>query len=115
MRQASPPSGRSLAGIAGSNPARGMDVVSVGCYRGLCDGLITRPEESYRVFVCVCVCVSGCDREASTTTRPGTLRGLSYYKKGRLRESYETRYIYLPEGHKQLKQYLHEVSPLCQA
>jgi hypothetical protein len=23
---------------------------------GLCDGLITRPEESYRVSVCVCVC-----------------------------------------------------------
>jgi hypothetical protein len=22
--------------------------------RGLCDGLITRPEESYRVSVCVC-------------------------------------------------------------
>jgi len=26
--------------------------------RGLCDGLITRPEESYRVCVCVCVSVS---------------------------------------------------------
>ena len=25
--------------------------------RGLCDGLITRPEESYSVCVCVCVCV----------------------------------------------------------
>ena len=25
--------------------------------RGLCDGRITRPEESYRVCVCVCVCV----------------------------------------------------------
>ena len=30
--------------------------------RGLCVGLITRTEESYRV--CVCVCVSECDREA---------------------------------------------------
>jgi hypothetical protein len=36
--------------------------------KGLCLGLITRPEESYRlcvgvgvcVFVCVCVCVGGC-------------------------------------------------------
>jgi hypothetical protein len=28
--------------------------------RGLCDGLITCPEESYRVW-----CVSECDREAS--------------------------------------------------
>jgi len=38
--------------------------VSCGCCglsgRGICDGLITRPEESYRVRVCVCVC----DREA---------------------------------------------------
>jgi len=40
--------GRSLAGIAGSNSAGGMDV-SCECYvfsgRGLCVGLITRPEE----------------------------------------------------------------------
>jgi hypothetical protein len=44
-------------------PARGMDVCllrlyvvlsCVGKYRGLCDGLITRPEESYRVSNCVC-------------------------------------------------------------
>jgi hypothetical protein len=44
------------------NPARGMDVCLLCLYvvlscvgRGLCDGLITRPEESYRVSVCVCV------------------------------------------------------------
>jgi hypothetical protein len=54
--------GRSLAGIAGSNPLGGMDVclfVMVVCcqVRGLCDGPITRPQESYRVCVCVCVCV----------------------------------------------------------
>ena len=46
--------GCSLAGIAGSNPAGGMDVslVNVVCCtgRGLCDGLITRSEESYRLF-----------------------------------------------------------------
>jgi hypothetical protein len=46
--------GRSLVGIAGSNPADGMDVcVSCECCvlsgRGLCVWLITRPEESYRV------------------------------------------------------------------
>ena len=44
--------GRSLAGIVGSNPAGGMDV-SVECCvlsgRDLCDGLITRPEKSYRL------------------------------------------------------------------
>jgi hypothetical protein len=49
-----------VAGIAGSNSARGMDVCLLCLYvvlscvgRGLCDGLITRPEESYRVSVCV--------------------------------------------------------------
>jgi hypothetical protein len=39
-----------------------------GCYvwsgRGLCVGLITRPEESYRV------CVSECEHEASKLRRP---------------------------------------------
>jgi hypothetical protein len=46
--------GRLVAGIAGSCPARGMDVCLLCLYvvlscvgRGLCDGLITRPEESY--------------------------------------------------------------------
>jgi hypothetical protein len=33
---------------------------SVLSVRGLCDGLITRPEESYRVCVCMCVCVCVC-------------------------------------------------------
>jgi hypothetical protein len=47
-----------VAGVAGSNPARGMDVCLLCLYvvlfcvgRGLCDGLITGPEESYRVSV----------------------------------------------------------------
>jgi len=53
--------GRSLAGMAGSNPSGGIDVsylVDVVCcqVRSLCDGLIPRPEESYRVCVCVRVC-----------------------------------------------------------
>jgi len=58
--------GRSLTVIAGSNPARGMDVchlcVCVFCVlsvRGLCVGLIIRPEESYGDVV------SKCDRESS--------------------------------------------------
>jgi hypothetical protein len=46
--------GGSFVGIAGSNPAGGMMSVSCECCvlsdRGLCDGLITRPEESYRVW-----------------------------------------------------------------
>jgi hypothetical protein len=47
--------GRSLAGIVGSNTAGGMDVylLWVLCFvkdGGLCDELITRSEESYRVW-----------------------------------------------------------------
>jgi hypothetical protein len=64
--------GRSLAGITGSNPAGGM-VVCLLCVlsgTGLCFGLITRPEESYRVW-----CVSECDREASIMRRPWPNRG----------------------------------------
>jgi hypothetical protein len=45
-----------VAGVAGSNPAEGMDVCLLCLYvvlscvgRGLCDGLVTRPEESYRM------------------------------------------------------------------
>jgi hypothetical protein len=46
-----------IIGIAGSNPAEGMDIrlLFVVCFvgSGVCDGLITCPEESYRVCVCV--------------------------------------------------------------
>jgi hypothetical protein len=47
--------GRSLAGIAGSNPAGGMNVGLFWVLSGtcLCDGPIIRPEESYPVW-CVC-------------------------------------------------------------
>jgi hypothetical protein len=53
--------GQSLAGNAGSNPARGrgcLSLVSVVCLSGtgLYVGLIARPVESYQVCVCVCVC-----------------------------------------------------------
>ena len=46
------------------SPGAWMSVCCECCVlsgRGLCVGLITRPEESYRpcVCVCVCVCVSG--------------------------------------------------------
>jgi hypothetical protein len=45
--------GRSLAGNAGSNHAASMDVWVLRVFvlpgRGLCVGLITCPEESYRV------------------------------------------------------------------
>ena len=46
--------GRLLAGNAGSNHVGGMDVSCEHCVlsdSGLGDGLVTRPEESYRVIV----------------------------------------------------------------
>jgi hypothetical protein len=53
-----------LLGLWVRIPPRAWMSVSCGCCvlsgRGFCDGLITRPEESYRVW-CVCVC----DRETS--------------------------------------------------
>jgi hypothetical protein len=55
--------GRSFAGIAVSNSARGMDVCCECCVlsgRGLYVRLITPPGESYQVYVCVCMCVCVC-------------------------------------------------------
>jgi hypothetical protein len=46
--------GISFAGTVGSNPAGGMDVCLCECCvssgTGFSDGLITRPEKSYRVL-----------------------------------------------------------------
>ena len=54
--------GHSHAGIAGSNTAGDMTVaVNVLSGRGLCDGPITLPEESYQVCVCVSLSVIGCN------------------------------------------------------
>ena len=59
---------RSLAGIAGSNPIKGMDVrllcslCVIG--GGLCDEIIARPEESYRLW-----CVVACDLESDRFLR----------------------------------------------
>jgi hypothetical protein len=59
--------GRSFAGIAGLNPAGAWMSVSCECCvlsgRGLCVGLITSPEKSYRYGV------SECDCEASIMRR----------------------------------------------
>ena len=48
---------RSPAEIVGSNLTGGMDVCCVCCVllgRGVCDELITRPEESYRLWCVMC-------------------------------------------------------------
>ena len=53
--------GHSLPGVAGSNPAGCMGVYCECCVfagRGIFDGPIPRPEESYRVYVCVCFSLS---------------------------------------------------------
>ena len=47
------PSGRSVDAFVGSNPAGDMDVSCECCVlsgKGVCVGLITHPEESYRVW-----------------------------------------------------------------
>ena len=55
--------GRSLAEIVGSNPTGAWIFACCECSvlsgRGLCDELIARPEEPYRMCVCVCECVCG--------------------------------------------------------
>jgi hypothetical protein len=63
--------GRSLTGVAGSNPAGGMDMdVSCECCvfsgRGLCVGLITHPEKSSECGMS--------DRKASTKRMPWATR-----------------------------------------
>jgi len=65
---------RLISIIAGSNPAEGMDVrllcLSCRVGSGLCDGLITRSEDSYPW--CVCVCIIVCDIETSRMRCPRT-------------------------------------------
>jgi len=58
-----------MAGNVASNPAGGTSF----CFecralsgRGLCDGPITRPEESYRVCVCVSLSVTRCNSNTRT-------------------------------------------------
>jgi hypothetical protein len=72
---------RTLAGIPGSNPVGGFGslclVIVVCCQvRGLCDGLITPPEEPYRLW-----CVMVCHLETSGMRRPWPALGLLHQKK----------------------------------
>jgi len=74
---------RSPAEIVGSNPAGGI-VVSCECYglsgRGVCVGLITRQEESYRLWSVVM-----CDLETSCMRGPWPAAGLLRQKKEKRR------------------------------
>jgi hypothetical protein len=55
-----------------------LSVVSVVCLsgKGLCDGLITRPEESYRLL-CVLVCDLGTSRMRRLKTRKWVVKASS--------------------------------------
>jgi hypothetical protein len=60
-----------LLGLWARIPPGAWLTVCCECYvLGLCDGLITRSDESYRVW-----CVVVCDREASIMRRPWSTRG----------------------------------------
>jgi len=65
--------GRSPAAIVGSNPTQGLDVYVMWVLSGrdLCDGLIIRSEESYRLWRVVV-----CDHETSQVRRLKAARGL---------------------------------------
>jgi len=66
--------GRWPAEIVGSKPTGSIDVCCECCVlsgRGLCDEMITRPEESYRLW-----CVVVCDLETPCLRRPWPTGGL---------------------------------------
>ena len=67
--------GRSLAGVAGSNYAPvgggGGERECLSLVNVVCGGLITSPEETCRV----CVCLMECDLETSTLRSPKPARG----------------------------------------
>ena len=86
--------GRSLAEIVGSNPTGGMDVclmwvLCVLSGTGLCDELITRAEESYRLW-----CVVVCDLETSWRRRSWATGGVG----GLLRQKTKTNSIHPFDG-----------------
>ena len=82
--------GRSLAGIAGSNPVGAMDgcTLFVLSGKGRCDWLITRPEKSYRLW-----CVLVYDIGTSEATRLKRLRVVNAGEKKKRRKKKNTAYI----------------------
>jgi hypothetical protein len=82
MRSKAQVCNRLISGIVGSKSADSIDVLLL-CFfcvlldSGLCKRLITRPEESYRVLVCLIVC----DLETSQTRRPALDLGFALEKK----------------------------------
>ena len=71
--------GRSLAGIAGSNPAGGMDMslVSVVC----CQRSLRQADHSSRGVLPSVACLTECDREASIMRRSWPSRAVARERK----------------------------------
>ena len=70
--------GRQPSEIVGSNPTGSIDVCCKCCLlsgRGLCDGLVTRPDESYRLWRVVV-----CDQETSYARRLQPRQRAAKYK-----------------------------------
>jgi hypothetical protein len=76
--------GRSLAGIARSYPATGMDVCLL-CLFVVRQRSLRRADHSSRRFLTSVVCATDCDREASIMRRPGPIRGCCTMKKNYMR------------------------------
>jgi len=76
--------GRSPAEIVGSDSAEGMEVCCKCCVlsgRGLCDGLITCTEESYRMlYVIVCDLENLVNGEAMARVGPQRHRNIYIYR-----------------------------------
>ena len=90
--------GRSLAEIVGSNPTGAWMFVCYECCvlsgRGLCEGLITRPEDSYRLW-----CVVVCDLEISSSLRrPWPAGGCSVIEKKKVLQMRENEFYSFPFG-----------------
>ena len=81
--------GRSLTGITGLNPAGDMDVCLFECCvlpdRGLCEGPIPCPEESYRLW-----CATECDLETSSIRRPWPALGCCARKTNKIQRKIPT-------------------------
>ena len=96
--------GRSPAEIVGSNPTGGMMFVCCECRvlsgRGLCDELITRPEESYRMC-----CVVVCHLETSRIGVPYTYDISSLRVKTKLISLLHIFFLYIPDCLKYTSQF----------
>ena len=74
-----------LLGLRVRNPAGTRMSICCECCvlsgRGLCDGPITRKEESEEVCVCVCVCVCVSESDLGTSHMCLVSLGMSIYEK----------------------------------